>query len=173
MVTLVLGGARSGKSRFAQSLVEGRDRVLFVATAIVGGDSEMASRVLRHRAERPRHFETMEAPLDVAAAIIAAPPGVPVLVDCVTLWLSNLMYEYRRLERESREERILGAIDALVEAARERDVVLVSNEVGEGIVPENEVAREFRDLQGRTNQKLASASSRVVLMVAGIPLPLK
>ena len=170
MLTLVLGGARSGKSRYAQSLLEGRERVCYVATAVVGDDPEMISRVLRHRGERPSHFETVEAPLDLVGALGRIDPAVPVLLDCVTLWLSNLLDAERGPEREAL---LLGAIDALVDACREREVVAVSNEVGGGIVPENRVAREFRDLQGRANQLLASAASRVVLLTAGIPLTIK
>jgi adenosylcobinamide kinase/adenosylcobinamide-phosphate guanylyltransferase len=176
MLTLILGGARSGKSRYAQSLfadVDARERVVFVATAMVGDDSEMASRVLRHQAERPPRFETVEAPLDLVAAVGAEPRNAAVLVDCVTLWLSNAMYHHRDLGREAREEKILADVSALIEVSRERHVVLVSNEVGFGIVPESAVAREFRDLQGRANQVLAGAASRVVLMVSGIPLALK
>ena len=171
MLTLVLGGARSGKSRYAQSLAAAAgEPVLFVATALPN-DPEMAARIARHRRDRPAHWRTLEAPLDVVAA--ARSSEAAVLVDCVTLWISNLLFEHRRLERASRETRILGEVELLAAALREREAFAVSNEVGEGIVPENPTAREFRDLQGQANQILAREASRVVLLVAGIPLALK
>ncbi|MGH9320867.1 MAG: bifunctional adenosylcobinamide kinase/adenosylcobinamide-phosphate guanylyltransferase [Vicinamibacteria bacterium] len=177
MLTLILGGARSGKSRYAGSLCDGEDAVVFIATAPptdAEHDPEMASRISRHRAERPAHWVTIEATLDVAAAVRSAEPsGSVVLVDCVTLWLSNLLYQHRGLARDAREARILEDVGALAEAAHDRRVIAVSNEVGEGIVPETPLSREFRDLQGQANQMLARSASRVVLLVAGIPLSLK
>jgi len=175
MLTLVLGGARSGKSRHAQSLAAAAGGpVLFVATAAPvapGEDPEMAARIARHRADRPSHWKTLEAPVDVVAAVRSA--EAVVLVDCITIWLSNLLYQHRDLERGSRETTILGEVEALVEISRGSDVIAVSNEVGEGIVPETPLAREFRDLQGQANQILAREASRVVLLVAGIPVTLK
>lgn len=176
-LTLVLGGARSGKSAYARSLCRGRGGVVFVATASAGDDEEMAARIRRHRSERPREWVTIEAPLEVAASVRQAEPSnAVVLVDCVTLWISNLLLELhgnRALDADARESRVLAEARALVEACRGRDVVLVSNEVGGGIVPETPLGREFRDLQGRVNQVLAEAASRVVLLVAGIPLTVK
>jgi adenosylcobinamide kinase/adenosylcobinamide-phosphate guanylyltransferase len=173
MLTLILGGARSGKSRHAQSLASaaaaGRS-VFFVATA-TSEDPEMAERIARHRAVRPPHWKTIEAPLDIAAAIRDA-EGI-ILVDCATIWISNLLYAHRALDRASRERKILGEVEALTAVLREKESILVSNEVGEGIVPESAVAREFRDLQGQGNQIFARAASRVALVVAGIPLTLK
>ena len=175
MLTLVLGGARSGKSLHAQFLAAAAGGpVLFVATAAAVSpdeDPEMAERVARHRADRPSHWKTLEAPLDVVGAVRSA--EAVVLVDCVTLWISNLLYEHRALEGASREKKILGEVEALAAVLREREAVAVSNEVGEGIVPETRLAREFRDLQGQANQILARQASRVVLLVAGIPLTLK
>jgi adenosylcobinamide kinase/adenosylcobinamide-phosphate guanylyltransferase len=175
VLTLVLGGARSGKSRYAQSLAAAAGGpVLFVATAAPvtpDDDREMAARIARHRADRPRHWKTLEAPLDVVPAVRAA--EAVVLVDCVTLWISNLLYQHRGLERELREKKILDDVRALAEALRERETIVVSNEVGEGIVPETPLAREFRDLQGQANQILAREASRVVLLIAGIPMTLK
>jgi adenosyl cobinamide kinase/adenosyl cobinamide phosphate guanylyltransferase len=171
VLTLVIGGARSGKSRYAQSLARSGERpVRFVATA-APEDPEMAARIERHRADRPPQWETVEAPLDVVAAVRGA-DGV-ILLDCVTLWISNLLYAHRALDRGSREARILGEIEALAGALREKEAIAVSNEVGEGIVPESPLAREFRDLQGQANQILAREAGRVVLLVAGIPLSLK
>lgn len=175
MLTLVLGGARSGKSRFAQSLAAAAGGpVLFVATAAPVSpdeDPEMAARIARHLADRPSRFKTLEAPLDAVAAVRSA--EAVVVFDCVTIWISNLLYEHRALERALREKKILGEVEALAAVLREREAIAVSNEVGEGIVPETPLAREFRDLQGQANQILAREASRVVLLVAGIPLTLK
>ena len=131
----------------------------------------MAARIARHRTDRPAHWKTLEAPLDVVATVRST--EAVVLVDCVTIWISNLLYQHRALERTSREKMILGEVEALAAVLREREAVAVSNEVGEGIVPETPLAREFRDLQGQANQILAREASRVVLLVAGIPLTLK
>ena len=175
MLTLVLGGARSGKSRHAQSLAAAAGApVLVVATAAPVSpdeDPEMAARIARHRADRPSHWKTLEAPLDVVGAVRSAESVV--LVDCVTIWISNLLYEHRALERPSREKKILGEVEALAAVLRKSEAIAVSNQVGEGIVPETPLAREFRDLQGQANQILAREASRVVLLVAGIPLTLK
>lgn len=173
MFTLVLGGARSGKSRYAQSFcVTGAD-VLYVATAVAGDDAEMEERIRRHRADRPATWATVEEPLAVEVAIATAPPGATILLDCVTVWLSNLMWEHRGLQSPNLEAVVLGRIRALAAAARGRDLVAVSNEVGWGLVPESPVGRAFRDLQGLANQELAREADRVVLTVAGLPLLLK
>jgi adenosylcobinamide kinase / adenosylcobinamide-phosphate guanylyltransferase len=168
-LTLVLGGARSGKSRYAESLVAATPPPwIYVATA-QAQDTEMAGRIARHRARRSAGWRTIEAPHDLAAAIDAAPAGA-ILVDCLTLWLTN-----RMLAKSSSD----GDIDADtcgLEAALARrggPAVLVSNEVGSGIVPDNVLARRFRDLQGRLNQRLAADADRVVLVVAGLPLIVK
>jgi adenosyl cobinamide kinase/adenosyl cobinamide phosphate guanylyltransferase len=131
----------------------------------------MAARIARHRADRPSHWKTLEAPLDVVGAVRSA--EAVVLVDCVTIWISNLLYEHRALERPSREKKILGEVEALAAVLWKSEGIAVSNEVGEGIVPETPLAREFRDLQGQANQILAREALRVVLLVAGIPLTLK
>jgi adenosylcobinamide kinase/adenosylcobinamide-phosphate guanylyltransferase len=131
----------------------------------------MAARIARHLADRPSHWKTLEAPLDVVAAVRAT--DTLVLVDCVTIWISNLLYEHRALDGTSREKVILGEVEALAAVLRESEAIAVSNEVGEGIVPETPLAREFRDLQGQANQILAREALRVVLLVAGIPLTLK
>ena len=164
---LVLGGARSGKSRYAQNLAEqsGKQRV-FIATA-EAGDAEMTKRIGLHRAERGAAWRTVEAPLALAEALAqAASPDTIVLVDCLTLWLSNLMLAGRDVVVESR--RLAGAITALTGPA-----IFVSNEVGAGIVPDNRLARDFRDAQGRLNQIIAAACDSAVLVAAGLPLTLK
>ena len=165
-VTLVLGGARSGKSRYAESLVEATASGLYLATA-EAGDAEMAERIRRHRERRGSTWETLEEPLEVAAALRReARPERPILVDCLTLWLSNLMAAGRDPEAET---------DILVEALGRSSgpVVLVSNEVGQGIVPENALARRFADCAGRMNQVIAGVADSVVLITAGLPTILK
>ncbi len=136
----------------------------YVATA-EAGDAEMAERIAAHRARRSAQWRTVEAPRDLAAALHAA-QSIPVLVDCLTLWLSNLMLAEANIDLEiERLEMALGAATA--------PVVLVANEVGSGIVPEHPLGRRFRDLQGVLNQRVAARADRVVLVVAGLPLFLK
>jgi adenosylcobinamide kinase/adenosylcobinamide-phosphate guanylyltransferase len=165
-ITLVLGGARSGKSHYAESLIHAlASPWIYVATA-EAGDAEMAERIAAHRARRPTGWHTIEAPHDLHAALATEPRHAPVLVDCMTLWLSNRVLAQADLNSE---------IGALPAAFRRRTglLVLVSNEVGSGIVPDNSLARRFRDLQGHLNQTLAAGAQRVVLMIAGIPLMIK
>jgi len=164
---LVIGGARSGKSGYALSLAAGAGRApVFVATA-EAHDAEMAERIARHRQERAAPWRTVEAPLELAAAIAreAAPDRV-VLVDCLTLWLSNLMLAERRAEPATADL-------AAVVAAAAGPLVLVSNEVGHGIVPATPLGRAFRDAQGRLNQAMVASCDAVVLVVAGCPIQLK
>jgi adenosylcobinamide kinase/adenosylcobinamide-phosphate guanylyltransferase len=164
-LTLVLGGARSGKSRYAESLVTASAPPwVYVATA-QALDAEMAERIGHHRARRGAGWHTVEAPHDLADAIDAAPTGA-LLVDCMTLWLTNRMLAEANIEAET------GAVEAAL-ARRSGLAVLVSNEVGSGIVPDNALARRFADLQGRLNQRLAARADRVVLVVAGLPLIVK
>ena len=165
-LTLVLGGARSGKSRYAESLIEALPPPwIYLATA-EARDAEMAKRIAEHRARRDAGWRTIEAAHDLAAALGRVPPGVPVLIDCLTLWLSNRMLAEADMDHE---------IDKLESVLANHDgvVVLVSNEVGSGIVPDNALARRFQDLQGTLNQKVAAKASRVVFMVAGLPLHVK
>ncbi len=164
---LVLGGARSGKSAYAQRLAEsyGPHR-LYLATA-QPQDDEMAERIARHRADRGHGWLTLEEPLEVAEALRAeARPGRVVVVDCLTLWLTNLMLAGR--EPGLALARLAEAIGALAGPA-----ILVSNEVGMGIVPEHRLGREFRDWQGRANREVAAACDAALLIAAGLPLPLK
>jgi adenosylcobinamide kinase/adenosylcobinamide-phosphate guanylyltransferase len=173
MLTLVLGGARSGKSRFAQSLCERAEAVVFVATARAS-DSEMRDRIARHRADRPASWTTVEEPYDVPRVVRESiPKGAVILIDCVTLWLSNLSWEHRELEPPALEALVLERSRDLARASTGRDVVAVTNEVGEGVVPPSPLGRQFRDLQGLANQVLAAEADRVVLMVAGLPLFVK
>jgi len=165
--TLVLGGARSGKSTFAERLV--RDSGLactFIATA-TAGDEEMRARIAQHRVERDKDWRTVEEPLAVAEVIARESAADRViLIDCLTLWLSNLMHAGRNVEAETRN--LLAAI------SRSRSpLVLVSNEVGLGIVPDTPLGRRFRDEQGRLNQAIAAVVPNVVMIAAGLPLWLK
>lgn len=168
-LSLVLGGARSGKSRFAESLISTLPPPWqapwnYVATA-EPGDAEMAKRIASHRARRGASWHTIEAPRDLAGSLQAA-KAAPILVDCLTLWLSNLMLANADIDAE-----MARLDDALAAAAA--PIVMVANEVGYGIVPDHPLGRRFRDLQGVLNQRIAARADRVVLMVAGLPLALK
>lgn len=166
-VTLVLGGARSGKSRHAEALVEGAGGACVYLATAEPGDAEMAARIAEHRARRGARWTTVEAPLDLAPALAAhAGAERAVLVDCLTLWLSNLMAAGRAPEAEC--ARLLAALPGLA-----GPVVFVSNEVGAGIVPESALARRFVDHAGRLHQDLAAAADSVVQVTAGLPVHLK
>ena len=168
--SLILGGARSGKSHFAETLIMRHAAPwLYVATA-QAFDDEMAERIAGHRARRGPGWTTVEAPLDLAGALEPeGRSGRPVLVDCLTLWLSNIMLADRAIEAET--DRLLAVLARRLPGAA--PLVLVSNEVGLGIVPDNALARRFRDAQGVLNQRVAAAADHVVLMTAGLPLVLK
>jgi adenosylcobinamide kinase/adenosylcobinamide-phosphate guanylyltransferase len=157
----VLGGARSGKSAYAEALIGALPAPWrYVATA-QAFDDDMRARIAEHRARRDERWRTVEAPLDLAAALDAPEP---VLVDCLTLWLTNLMLADRRPDWPA----LLAAIDA-----RRAPTVIVSNEVGLGIVPDNALARAFRDEAGRLHQAVAARADRVMFMVAGLPMVVK
>ncbi len=161
------GGARSGKSRFAEALVEGAARCGTYCATAEAKDDEMAARIAAHRAHRGAFWHTIEAPLAVADAIITAShPERPLLVDCLTLWLSNLLMAEAPIEDEFARLRT-----SLREAAG--PVVLVANEVGLGLVPQTPLGRHFRDAAGRLNQDIALLADRVVFIAAGLPLVLK
>ena len=165
---LVIGGARSGKSHFAQALAEAHEgEVELIVTAEVL-DAEMAERIAKHRAERPAHWQVTEAPVELPEAILGrCAAGRFVLVDCLTLWLSNILCT----RPETLEERVAALCAAVGQAPG--CLVLVSNEVGWSIVPENKLARLFRDEQGRLNQRVAALCDEVTLVAAGLPLVLK
>jgi len=165
-VTLVLGGARSGKSRYAEGLVEAEGGGIYIATA-QAWDSEMTVRIEKHRARRGDLWKTLEAPTDLVGALTSkACRGKAVLVDCLTLWLSNLMMGHHDIEREV--AMLCAALPSL-----DARVVFVSNEVGLGIVPENAMARQFRDHAGNTHQQIAQIADRVVFVAAGLPMTMK
>jgi adenosylcobinamide kinase/adenosylcobinamide-phosphate guanylyltransferase len=170
-LTFFLGGCRSGKSGLALKAASAipADRRVFIATSMPF-DDEMKARVARHRAERGAGWITVEAPLALAEAIAEnARSGCVVLVDCLTLWISNMLLETGA--PAAVEPRIPHLIRTLAQAPC--PVVLVSNEVGAGIVPENTLARQFRDLAGTANQAVSAAANRVVWVVAGIPVTIK
>ena len=165
-VTMVLGGARSGKSLYAENLLNTHANKIYLATA-AAGDLEMAARIEEHRLRRGPDWETVEEPLDLAAWLAGHSKGeTPVLVDCLTLWLSNIMAAGREVKTD---------IDALIDGLGlyAAPVVLVSNEVGLGIVPDNALARAYMDNAGRLNQAVAAAADRVVVMHAGLAHVLK
>ena len=171
-VTLVLGGARSGKSRYAERLVEQAAASGTYCATAEPGDDEMAARIAAHRARRHEvgrgsFWRTVEAPLELPAAIaFETAPDRPLLIDCLTLWLSNLLLAGKCIEVET-----AAFAAALREAAG--PVVLVANEVGLGLVPETPLGRRFRDEAGRLNQEIAGLADRVVFVAAGLPLTLK
>ncbi|MCX6047179.1 MAG: bifunctional adenosylcobinamide kinase/adenosylcobinamide-phosphate guanylyltransferase [Chloroflexi bacterium] len=184
-LTFILGGARSGKSDYALELARqlaGDQTVLFVATA-QAGDAEMAERITRHRAERPEHWQTLEAPRQVGAAIttylpqVARPPAV-IVVDCLTLLVSNVLFAGEDAETEPYlqiQARMDDEVAALLVAAHVANcpVLIVSNEVGLGIVPLGRISRAYQDLIGRANRQVAAAAERAIFLLAGIPLDLK
>ena len=165
--TLILGGARSGKSSHGESLAEGHlGQLVYIATA-QAYDGEMTTCIAAHVARRGPAWRTVEEPLDLAGAILDADKDDSfILVDCMTLWLTNVLLGEHDIAAHS--DRLLEVVDAC-----KGPLVLVSNEVGLGIVPENALARQFRDEAGVLNQKLAAVCERVVLVTAGLPLQLK
>ncbi len=169
-VTLVLGGVRSGKSHWAQQLAARSPQVTYIATALAG-DPEMRKKIDRHRADRPAHWPTIEEPLKVGRTIAAcdSSSGV-ILVDCLTVYVANLLDA-----EEKRPGSMALRLEELLAALRQppAPVVLVSNEVGSGVVPPYELGRRYRDALGELNQQVAAIADRVVLMVAGLPLALK
>jgi adenosylcobinamide kinase/adenosylcobinamide-phosphate guanylyltransferase len=166
-LTLVLGGARSGKSRYAEGLVAAHEPPwVYLATA-QALDGEMRDRIGHHRQRRDARWRTVEAPTALAAALAAeAKVKRPVLVDCLTLWLSNVLLAQQDVEAEC--DRLLAVM-----GERGGPLVVVSNEIGLGIVPDTRLGRTFRDAQGRLNQRVAAMADQVILMVAGIPLTVR
>ena len=171
-VSLVLGGARSGKSTYAEKLVSG---ILFGATPRPSsyiatgeaGDLEMATRIMAHRARRGSHWTTIEEPLRLAEAIDkAGQRSEPILVDCLTLWLSNLLHAGVDLDEATDD--MMASVDGLGVS-----IVFVSNELGLGVVPETPLGRSFRDTMGRMNMRVAERADRVIFMAAGLPLIMK
>lgn len=170
-ITFVVGGCRSGKSGHAQRLAEAAapDRRVYIATCIPY-DDEMRERVTRHQALRDRCWRTVEAPIELPEAVLAAgETGDVVLVDCLTLWTTNLLLSP---EASPQVDRYVRDLVAALDRVRP-PVILVSNEVGAGIVPENRLARQFRDVMGTVNQRIAACADAVIWTVAGIPVTIK
>ncbi len=182
-LTLILGGARSGKSTYAEKLAAQpaphQGTVLYVATA-QAWDDDMASRIAAHQAQRPSHWHTLEAPVNVGRAVLEAPPTDVILMDCLTLLASNVIAPLDTTDQTVANQALDAEIDALCEAftvttARTRTThwIIVSNEVGLGIVPAYPLGRLYRDALGRANQRLATLADDVFFMVAGLPLTVK
>jgi len=165
-IALVIGGARSGKSAFAERLVTATLRPRHYIATAEAWDDEMRDRIARHRAERGRAWSTVEVPLELGQALARVPQDAVALVDCATLWLTNQMLAGHDPAAET--DGLMGAL-----AACRAPVAVVSNEVGWGIVPENALARSFRDAQGRLNQRIAERADLVVGVMAGLPMVLK
>ncbi|ATX82830.1 adenosylcobinamide kinase [Mariprofundus ferrinatatus] len=168
-ITLILGGARSGKSSRAEALATSMsEHPIYIATApMIDHDHEWLARIEQHREERGLHWRVIEETLELTRVLQAEDGAESVmLIDCLTLWLNNLIFAGRTIEEEA---------EALCELLPQLkgEVILVANEVGMGLVPENEEGRAFRDAQGRLNQRLAATADRVEFVAAGIPLCLK
>jgi adenosylcobinamide kinase/adenosylcobinamide-phosphate guanylyltransferase len=187
-LTLVLGGARSGKSSYAERLAAGMgERVLYLATA-QAGDEEMQARIQKHQLSRPASWRTLDAPTDVGPALrvaLEAEPADVILVDCLTLLVTNCILQtlpdppsdedLDQLDETTAQERVTVELDKLMQAFRAGDIpwIVVSNEVGLGLVPPYHLGRVFRDLQGWANQRMAKAADHVYYMIAGLPMDLK
>lgn len=178
MVTLVVGGARSGKSTFAESLFQDKRDVVYIATARVE-DEEMSQRVIQHRAFRPNYWRTFEGTYNIEDAIGSEKHY---LLDCITVLTSNIMFDISKglIDIDSRmqqsiEDEVIHVIEKLVNKSKNMclDLVMVTNEVGCSIVPENQIARAYRDIIGRVNQKVAKMSDEAFAIVCGIPMKLK
>jgi len=166
-LTFVLGGARSGKSAFAEGLVTARPGPWHYVATAQAFDDEMQTRISEHQRRRGEGWVTHEAGTDIAAVLACLPRGEPVLVDCLTLWLTGVMLAERQVVAEAVEE-LVGAL-----RVTPGPVVAVSTEVGLGIVPDNALARAFRDHAGQLHQRVAAVADRVVLVVAGLPVEVK
>ena len=168
-ITFITGGARSGKSRYALARAADQTKKAFIATATIS-DDEMRNRIAHHQAERGESFVTIEEPRDLARAVRDLPPDIDIaIIDCLTVWLGNLMHEYRNSLPEPVPE-----IDTFLSAITSAPcpLLIVSNEVGMGIVPDNAMARAFRDRAGTLNQNVAARADEVILVVSGIPVPI-
>ena len=174
-IILILGGARSGKSRHSQELAEViSEQRTYIATCPVI-DDEMEKRIEIHKSDRKgKGWDTVEECLNIAQAIKYIKDGV-CLVDCLTLWISNLLFEAEKKSVKLSEQDIIEHTNMLIKSAKmfKGTVILISNEVGNGIVPENALARQFRDLAGRCHQRIAREANEIILMVAGIPVQIK
>ena len=169
-IILITGGCRSGKSRYALKIAKNiaENNKIFIATC-VAYDDEMKQRILRHKKERDNSWKTIEEPYSISKAIKNNKSKSVIVVDCLTLWVNNLLFKHMD------EDNIINKVKELIKVLNESScpVILVTNEVGSGIVPENDLSRRFRDIAGFANQKIANCADKVYLMVAGIPLTVK
>ena len=173
MLTLVIGGARSGKSRFAHSLAAKSDKVAYIATAR-SEDAEMAARIARHRQDRPAHWTVIEEPLEIGGTVARLAREYEfILLDCLTLWLSNFCFEHRNLAEATIAETALQEVARVAAGSHDSQLVVVSNELGCGLVPETRLGRFFRDLHGQMNQEIAPWAEWVYHLVAGISVAIK
>lgn len=172
---MITGGVRSGKSKFAEELA-GKlgGEIIYLATA-QALDREMEERIKKHQQHRPQNWTTVEEPLEAARIIAGCRRETTVLLDCLTLYLSNWFFKDEDLSLDCREEIVSRAVTGLAETVKGSDanIIIVTNELGWGVVPENALARRFRDLAGRANQKIAECCDQVYLMVSGIPIRIK
>ncbi len=183
MITLVLGGARSGKSSFAQQIAwqRGGYDVIYLATAL-SGDEEMAARIKDHRQNRPIEWKTVEEPLQVSKIFSALPPGQVVVLDCLTILISNILLREAEagptdfdFAAAGNEKEVFWELEVMLKHSREKklDLIMVSNEVGQSLVPTYRLGRLFRDVVGRANQLLAGVAEQVYLLYAGLPVEIK
>ena len=175
-IILITGGSRSGKSTYAQNLAESIPGSRTYIATCPPLDEEMAARIQKHRAQRQASlWQTLEETIDLAGALLKTRESQVRLVDCLTLWINNLLYEAEKQGQEITEEDMLERCTQLLTACKELPgtVIFVTNEVGMGIVPDNPLARHYRDLAGRCNQIMAAGADRVILMVSGLPLNIK
>ena len=187
MITLILGGARSGKSSFDKKKAQkiGDDEVIYLATAEVK-DDEMKERIKLHQQQRNDSWQTIEEPLHIGEVLSSLPENEVVLIDCITVYISNLIFvglnekkdksnetNTQEIDFGDKEKLIMEKMKKLVDAAKNKDVILVSNEVGMGVVPSTKLGREFRDIAGRVNQYLAKKADEVYITIAGLPVELK
>lgn len=168
-ITLVTGGSRSGKSSYALELAEQYNKKTFIATA-QAMDAEMKARISKHREERGESYQTIEEPLEVANAVSSIEDrNSVILLDCLTVWLGNLMFHLQT--EDEQQQRVSGFLNLM--QSPPCDIIVVTNEVGMGIVPENELSRNFRDAAGHLNQQVAKLADKVIFMVSGIPMIIK
>jgi adenosylcobinamide kinase/adenosylcobinamide-phosphate guanylyltransferase len=175
-IIFITGGSRSGKSAHGQALAESiaGPRVYIATCPVV--DEEMAARIQKHRAQRhASHWQTIEEPIDLAGALQATRGSAVRLIDCLTLWINNLLYQAQEQAQDLPEEDIARLCADVLSVCAELpgDVIFIANEVGMGIVPDNPLSRRYRDLAGRCNQIMAAGADRVILMVCGLPLEIK
>lgn len=175
-ITLITGGARSGKSRFAQEMaLKAGGKVLFVATA-EAGDEEMSKRIAAHKKARPADWKTLEATTNLGKQITRNIGGArTVVIDCITLLVSNIFQRHSQANDKETEKGVAAEIEELINCIKNLDAhfIIVTNEVGLGLVPENRLGRLYRDRLGQANQRLAEAANEVIMMVAGLPVRIK